>query len=89
MKIKDGFTLRSVCGEHIVIGEGLAQVNYNKIISLNDSAAFLWEKVQGRGFSIGDLVTLLTDEYDVSVERAQEDVIKMVTSWQQLGLIEE
>ena len=88
MKIKDGFTLRSLCGEHIVIGEGLDQVDYEKIISLNGSAAYLWEQVQGREFTIEDLVSLLTDRYDVSSDRALEDVKRMVATWQEQGLIE-
>lgn len=88
MKIKDGFTLRSLCGEHIVIGEGLDQVDYEKIISLNGSAAYLWEQVQGREFSIEELVSLLTDRYEVSEDRAQEDVKRMVATWQEQGLIE-
>ena len=36
MKIKEGFILRSICGEYIVVGEGLAQVNFNKMLSLNE-----------------------------------------------------
>ena len=88
MKIKEGFTLRTLCGEHIVVGEGLDQVNYNKIISLNGSAAYLWEQVQGQEFSIEDLVTLLTDQYDVSPERAFEDAKRMVSTWQEQGLVE-
>jgi hypothetical protein len=89
MKIKDGFTLRSLCGEHIVIGEGLDQVDYEKIISLNGSAAYLWEQVQGREFSIEELVSLLTDRYEVSEDRAQEDVKRMVATWQEQSLIEQ
>lgn len=88
MKIKDGFTLRTLCGEHIVIGEGLAQVNFNKMLSLNDSAAYLWEEIQGREFSIEDLVDLLTERYDVTAERAREDVSAMVELWRQNGILE-
>lgn len=88
MKIKDGFTLRTLCGEHIVIGEGLAQVNFNKMLSLNDSAAYLWEEIKGREFSIEDLVALLTERYDVTAERARQDVTAMVDLWQQNGILE-
>ena len=87
MRIKDGFKLRSVCGEYIVVGEGLNQVNYNKLITLNSSAAYLWEQVIGKDFTVEDLVELLTDRYDVSVDRALEDVKRMVTSWQEQGLL--
>ena len=88
MKIKEGFTLRTLCGEHIVVGEGLDQVNYNRIISLNGTAAYLWEQVQGKEFTLDDLVTLLTDQYDVSPERALEDVKQMIVSWQEQDLVE-
>ena len=87
MRIKEGFKLRSVCGEYIVVGEGLNQVNYNRIITLNGSAAYLWEQVIGKDFTVEDLVELLTDRYDVSADRALEDVKRMVASWQEQGLV--
>ena len=51
MKIKEGFILRTICGEHIVVGEGLAQVNFNKMLSLNESAAYLWKEAEGKEFT--------------------------------------
>lgn len=88
MKIKDGFTLRSLCGEHIVIAEGLALVDFNKMLSLNDSAAYLWEQVKDKDFEIEDLVTLLTDRYEVSTDRAREDATTMVDIWRENGILE-
>ena len=88
MKLKEGFTIRQLCGEHIVVGEGLSQVNFNKMLSMNDSAAYLWEQVYGKEFSLDDLVTLLTDRYEVSAEQALEDVKKMVAVWQEHGVLE-
>ena len=88
MRIKEGFTLRTICGEHVVIGEGLAQVNFNKMLSLNASAAYLWEQVQGKDFTVEDLVSLLTEKYDVSEDRARQDAAKLVLSWQEQGVAE-
>ena len=88
MKLKEGFTIRPLCGEHIVVGEGLSQVNFNKMLSMNDSAAYLWEQVYGKEFTLEDLVTLLTDRYEVSGEQAMEDVKKMVAIWQEHGVLE-
>ena len=88
MRIKEGFTLRSICGESVVIGEGLSQVNFNKMLSLNESAAFLWEKVQGKDFTPEDMVTLLTDHYDVSEDRARQDIDNLLKVWQEQGVIE-
>ncbi|MBR3744279.1 MAG: PqqD family protein [Bacteroidales bacterium] len=88
MKIKEGFTLRTICGNHIVVGEGLALVNFDKMLSLNESAAYLWEQVNGRDFTEDDLTNLLTDKYEVSEEKAREDVRKMIIIWQENGMLE-
>ena len=88
MKIKDGFTLRTICGEHIVIGEGLAQVNFNKMLSLNGSAAYLWEQLKGKEFTEEDAAKLLTDKYDVTPERALEDVKKLLEEWKKQDVVE-
>lgn len=88
MKIKEGFTLRTICGEHIVIGEGLSQVNFNKMLSLNASAAYLWEQLKGKEFTMEDAVQLLTDKYDVTPERASEDVKKLLDEWKKQEVVE-
>ena len=88
MKIKDGFILRTICGEHVVVGEGLAQVNFNKMLSLNESAAYLWKAVTGKEFTQEDLVQLLLDQYEVEPERAAQDVEKLTATWIQEGVVE-
>ena len=88
MRIKDGFTLRTICGEHVVIGEGLTQVNFNKMLSLNASAAYLWEQLVGKDFTMEDMVKLLTDKYDVTPGKAREDAAKLVQIWQEQGVAE-
>ena len=88
MKIKEGFILRSICGEFIVVGEGLAQVNFNKMLSLNESAAYLWKEVEGKEFTPEDLVQLLLDKYDVSRKQAAADVEKLTATWVKEGVVE-
>ncbi|MBP3203691.1 MAG: PqqD family protein [Bacteroidales bacterium] len=88
MRIKDGFTLRTLLGEHIVVGEGLAQVNFNKMLSLNESAAYLWEAVSGKDFTREDLVKLLLERYEVSEEQAAADVDKLLAIWMEQGVAE-
>ena len=88
MKIKEGFILRKICGEYVVVGEGLAQVNFNKMLSLNETAAYLWEAVSGKDFTREDLVQLLLDKYEVTPERAGEDVDKLTAVWLEQGVAE-
>ena len=88
MRIKDGFTLRSLCGEYIVVGEGVAQVNFNKLLSLNESAAYLWKAVEGKDFTADDLTDLLLDQYEVDRETAAADVAALLQTWQEEGVVE-
>ena len=88
MTIKEGFILRQICGEYVVVGEGLAQVNFNKMLSLNESAAYLWQEVSGKEFTREDLVKLLLDKYEVSEERAAADVDKLTSIWLEQGVAE-
>ena len=88
MKIKDGFTLRTICGEHVVVGEGLAQVNFNKMLSLNESAAWLWEQVSGKEFTPETLSALLQERYEVTPEQALADAVKLAGIWVKEGVAE-
>ncbi len=87
MRIKEGFTLRHMLGEHVVVGEGLAQVNFNKILALNESASYLWEAVSGKDFTEQELTQLLLDRYEVTPEQAAADVAKLVASWEEQGVL--
>ncbi len=88
MKIKDGFTLRTICGEHVVVGEGLAQVNFNKMLSLNESAAWLWEQVEGKEFTPETLSALLQERYEVTAAQALADAVKLADIWVKEGVAE-
>ena len=89
MKIIDGFRLRKLGKEHIVVGEGLGQVNFNKMISLNESAAYLWESVDGKDFSVEDLVSLLLERYDVEEAVARKDAQALALAWVDAGVVSE
>ncbi len=88
MKIKDGFVLREMCGEKIVTGEGIEHVNFNKLISLNSSAAYLWEELSGREFSIEDMAKLLVERYGIDMELALKDSANLCKAWQDAGVME-
>lgn len=88
MKIKDGFRLRNVMGQATVIGEGTGQVNFNKLITLNATAAWLWEQVEARDFETDTLVSLLMDKYGIDEGLARKDAGALVAKWIETGLVE-
>ena len=90
MKRKEGFVLREVCGEKVIVGEGLGAINFGKLISLNDTAAWIWDKAGELGeFSVEALCEALCDTYEVSPERARDDVQALLKQWLELGIVTE
>lgn len=78
MKIKEGFSLHELGDEYIVIHDGMTNVNFDKLLSLNATAAFLWKAMGHKEWTMEQLVTLLTEEYEVEREQAQKDVERFV-----------
>lgn len=88
MKIKPGFELRTICGENFIIAKGKENINFVKIINLNESASYLWNKVQDQDFDASLLADLLRQEYDVDAATALTDASELLTAWQNAGLCE-
>ena len=89
MKQKKGFRLRNICGEHVIVAEGIENIDFSKIISMNESSAYLWEKITGRDFTAESLCQLLLDEYEVDETTALADAKAVVKQWAEAGIIED
>ena len=89
MKQKEGFVLREVCGQNVIVGEGLEAINFGKLLALNETAAWLWKKGKELGdFTAEDLADEMCKAYKVSTEEARQDVAEILTDWQKSGVIE-
>ena len=88
MKIKNGFELRDVCGENVIIAHGVENIDFTKVITLNESAALIWQQVEGKDFTEDDVVKFLLDEYEVEESQVQTDVKNLLESWVKAGLVE-
>lgn len=87
MKIKDDFLLRNISGSYVVVPIGDAVVDFSGLINLNESGAFLFQKLQ-EGADRQQLVDALLDEYDVTENVASADVDKFITKLKDSGIIE-
>ena len=89
MRIKKDFVLREVCGENVIMGENLKAIDFRKILSLNESAAWLWKEAQAQGdFTVESLTERLCEEYDVTAEEAQSCVADILEKLDKEGVIE-
>ena len=87
MKLKENFVLRRVADTWVVLAIGAESVNFNGMLTLNDSGAMLWELLE-KGADCEDLVNALTAEYNVSKEEALTDVDAFYKKLVQAGCAE-
>lgn len=88
MKIKPGFMLRNVAGRDIVVAVGSASMDFNGMISLNETAAFLWKKLE-QGADYDALLAAMLDEYETDEITAKEGIDAFLETARNAGLIDE
>lgn len=86
MKIKDGYILREVAGSFIVVAVGDAVKEFNGVVNLNGTGAFLW-KILEKGATQDELLKQLLEEYDVDEKTAKEDIQIFVNKLQEAKLV--
>lgn len=87
MKFKEGYKVRSMAGENVVIMQGTAGSDMTRIISLNDSSLLLWNELQGKEFEVADVAAILVENYSIDTEVAERDAKAWVEKLAECGLI--
>ncbi len=80
--------LRPLGKEYIVTAEGASLIDFNKILSLNSTAAYLWEQVGEEEFDAQTFKNLLLDRYDVDEQTALHDSEAIIESFRKAGVLE-
>ncbi len=86
MRIKEDLFLKRIAGVQVVVPVGTENINFQGMITLNDTGAFLWELLTEERTE-EQLITQLLAEYDVSEEIAAADVKRFVTKLQEADLL--
>ena len=87
MKLNNNFVLRQIADQWIVLPLGEKTVDFSAMLTLNETGAMLWQKLE-QGAEKSDLVAALLDEYDVTAEIAQADVEEFLQKLENAGCIE-
>lgn len=88
MKLKNGFVIRDICGEKMIVAGGTGGVNLCKVIKFNESAAFLLESVGSAEFTEESLADLLCSSYDVERDTALKDAGKLCSALKDSGIVD-
>lgn len=86
MKIKNGFVIRAVGGENIVVPVGEMSKQFHGMINLNETGAFLW-RFFTEEHSLDEGVQALQANYSVEEEIARSDVEKFISVLQENGFL--
>ena len=78
-----------MAGEHVVIMQGRHGSDLTRIISLNESALYLWKAVEGHDFTIDTVADLLAEHYGIDDDIAQRDAARWVSKLEECGLIQD
>jgi hypothetical protein len=87
MKIKKGFILKQIANQHVVFPVGEATINFNGMITLNNTAKILFEAMQSEQ-TVDSLVKLLTDKFDVDKDTATKDVNDFINILESNNILE-
>ena len=88
MKIKKGYILRNVAGQHIVLPVGKAAVDFNGLIRLNDSGRLLFETLMD-GADENELTKRLLQHYDIDEKTAKKDVATFLNTLRSKDILDE
>lgn len=87
MKLRNDLTLRQLGDEYIIVDPSQDMVDMSKVFTLNESAAFIWNELQGINFTLEDVVNLLLDAYEVTADRATTDAQHLLHNFEKQGLV--
>lgn len=87
MKIKEGFAKRNIAGSEIVVPVGKKALEFNGMITLNESGAFFWDCLKEETTK-EDVVKKVLEIYDVTPEKANDDVEKFIVMLRENELLE-
>ena len=87
MKIKEGYVIRQVMGNYVVIATGEESRNFHGMVKLNETAANIWNYI-AEGKNEDEIVTAMMNEYEVEEQQLRADIKKTVETLAAQGLVE-
>lgn len=89
MRLRYSFVVREVAGMKVAVAVGADHEKFNGMVKLNDTGAFIFERLSEQDGTIDTLAEKLTEQYDVTREVAVECVQHFVQSLRDSDLIDE
>jgi len=86
MKLRADLTLRKVGNEYFIVEPDQGMVDLSKVFTLNETAAFLWNSLQGKEFDSQSAADILIQEYQIDQDTALKDTQKILDMFKSQSL---
>ncbi|WP_270088410.1 PqqD family protein [Sphingobacterium sp. SYP-B4668] len=87
MRLRTDLTLRKLGDEYLIVDPGQDMIDMSKVYTLNDTAAQVWQALQGKEFELDTVVEILTSHFEVNKEIATQDASVLVEELDKQGLV--
>jgi hypothetical protein len=87
MKFKEGYKVRDIAGEHVVIMQGRFGSDMTRVIALNETSLLLWNELQGKEFGADDVKRILLENYEVEESVAEHDAKAWIEKLTECNLV--
>lgn len=87
MKLKENLVLREVAGTWVVLPLADKVLDFNGMLSLNDTGVMLWKLLE-KGSTREEMANALTEEFEVGYDQALTDVDEYIEVLKGAGCIE-
>ena len=86
MKIDDGFLLREVAGSYVVVAVGKKAKEFNAVINLNETGAYLW-KLLSVPTTEEQVIENIIKDYEIDRETATEQLKEFIEKLKSNGIM--
>lgn len=87
MKIANGFEIKKVLEQYVVIATGSLSEKFHGVIKLNRTAYEIWDLIE-KGYSKEQIISRFTKKYSINEEKAKCSVEKIIKQMIDSGVIE-
>ena len=88
MKLCGEFVVRQVMDNTVAVPVGQTALRLNGMLLLNDVSKVIWNCLE-QGTTLEDIVTAITDGFEVSADEARTDILEFLDKLRKLQLLEE
>ena len=81
MRLRSDLKLRKIGVEYLIVEPGNGTTDLSKVYSLNQTAAWLWNELQDKEFTVEDVAQILIEKYHINPRTAYIDGDKILNSF--------